>query len=108
VIERIAAEVESQKMGCERLEAIDAALANESAAILVKDEKRAVEVADTLAAEHVNLAVKTPRRLLAKLKHGGEFFLGDQTPVAAGDYYAGPRHCLPTGTTARFASGVSV
>ena len=38
----------------------------------------------------------------------GEFFLGDGTPVASGDYYAGPSHCLPTGTTARFTSGLSV
>jgi histidinol dehydrogenase len=52
--------------------------------------------------------VKDPQALLAKLKHGGEFFLGDQTPVAAGDYWAGPSHTLPTATTARFASGVSV
>jgi len=42
------------------------------------------------------------------VRHAGEVFLGDATPVAAGDYYAGPSHCLPTGTTARFTSGVSV
>lgn len=108
VIEGINREVQSQKSGLSRREAIDAALASDSAAILVRDEKQAVEVADTLAAEHVNLAVKEPRRLLGKLRHGGEFFLGDATPVAAGDYLAGPSHCLPTGTTARFASGISV
>ena len=61
-----------------------------------------------IAAEHVNLAVADPERWLDRLDHGGEFFLGDQTPVAAGDYYAGPSHCLPTGSTARFASGISV
>jgi histidinol dehydrogenase len=108
VVERIAAEVERQKAGRRRLAAIEKALANESAAVLAKNQKQALEIADTIAAEHVNLAVKDPRATLAKLKHGGEFFLGDQTPVAAGDYYAGPSHCLPTGTTARFASGISV
>ena len=64
-------------------------------------------MADTIAAEHVTLAVSKPQQWLKRLRHGGEFFLGDGTPVAAGDYYAGPSHCLPTGTTARFASGVS-
>ena len=64
--------------------------------------------ADEIAAEHVNLAVEDPDAWLPRLRNGGEFFLGDQTPVAAGDYYAGPSHCLPTGTSARFASGISV
>ncbi|MEX1088275.1 MAG: histidinol dehydrogenase [Phycisphaeraceae bacterium] len=108
VIERIIAQIEAQKFDRARLEAIEAALANESAAVLVKTPAQAVEVANRIAAEHVNLAVKDPRAWLKRVRHGGEFFLGDGTPVAAGDYYAGPSHCLPTGTTARFASGVSV
>jgi len=90
-----------------RRAAIEAALRDESCALLVADEAQAVEVANELAAEHVNLAVRDPQSLLAKLRHGGEFFLGDQTPVAAGDYLAGPSHSLPTGTTARFSSGIS-
>ena len=108
VIQRITQEVEKQKSERFRLPAIEAALTNESAALIVKDENQAVQLADMIAAEHVNLAVKNPAKLLARIRHGGEFFLGTQTPVAAGDYYAGPSHCLPTGTTARFASGVSV
>ncbi|MCC6579876.1 MAG: histidinol dehydrogenase [Phycisphaeraceae bacterium] len=91
-----------------RRDAIESALKTESAALLVRDADQAAQVADTIAAEHVNLAVADPSQWLGRLKHGGEFFLGDQTPVAAGDYYAGPSHCLPTGTTARFASGISV
>jgi len=91
-----------------RSEIIERALESDSAAILVADEEEAVAVADRVAAEHVNLAVSDPERLLGRLRNGGEFFLGDQSPVATGDYYAGPSHCLPTGTTARFASGVSV
>ena len=107
-VKHITREVERQKTERRRQPAIDAALARESAAIIVRNESQAVEVADILAAEHVNLAVKDPRKLLERIRHGGEFFLSDRTPVAAGDYYAGPSHCLPTGTTARFASGVSV
>ena len=86
---------------------IERALENDSAAVVVADEDEAVAVADRVAAEHVNLAVADPEGLLARLRNGGEFFLGDQSPVATGDYFAGPSHCLPTGTTARFASGVS-
>ncbi len=108
VLGAILAEVESQRTQRIRQTAIAAALQNESAAILCRDQKQAVELANTLAAEHVNLAVRHPQKLLSQIRHGGEFFLGDQTPVAAGDYYAGPSHCLPTGTTARFAGGVSV
>ena len=108
VIDRILTELDRQRSQRGRVEAIDRALADESCALLCRDEAHAIELADTLAAEHVNLAVADPRALLNKLRHGGEFFLGHQTPVAAGDYYAGPSHCLPTGTTARFTSGISV
>ncbi len=91
-----------------RVEAIEASLDKWSAAMLVPDEVVAADVANRLAAEHVNLAVADPDAWLGRLRHGGEVFLGDQTPVAAGDYFAGPSHCLPTGTTARFGSGISV
>ena len=106
-VDEIAAQVDSQLTERGRSEIIERALAEESMALVVTDETHAVEVADQIAAEHVNLAVADPEHLLTRLRNGGEFFLGDQTPVAAGDYYAGPSHCLPTGTTARFASGVS-
>ncbi|MCC7147417.1 MAG: histidinol dehydrogenase [Phycisphaeraceae bacterium] len=110
VLESILAEVERQLPARRRIEAIRKALANESIVALVKDRAQAVELGNELAAEHVNLAVaaKDMSWWLERIVHGGEFFLGDTTPVAAGDYYAGPSHCLPTGTTARFASGISV
>ncbi len=91
-----------------RRAAIEPALRDWSAAILVPDEAACIEVVDAIAAEHVTLAVADPQSWLKKLSHGGAWFLGDQTPVASGDYYAGPSHCLPTGTTARFSSGLSV
>lgn len=108
VLERVLREVEAQARGRERFEAIGKALREESCAVRVEDENAAAEAADRFAAEHVNLAVADPDGFLARVCHGGEFFLGDATPVAAGDYYAGPSHTLPTGTTARFSSGVSV
>jgi histidinol dehydrogenase len=107
VVERIVAEVDAQLAARGRSKIIERALEADSAAIVVADEDQAVELADRVAAEHVNLAVADPERLLGRLRNGGEFFLGDVSPVATGDYYAGPSHCLPTGTTARFASGIS-
>ncbi len=108
VLGRIEAELDRQLAERGRAPAIEVALRDDSAALLVANEDEAAEVADAIAAEHVSLAVADPDAWLSRLANGGEFFLGDQTPVAAGDYYAGPSHCLPTGTTARFASGISV
>jgi len=108
VLGAVAKELDRQLAKRGRAPAIEVALRDDSAALLVRDEDEAAEVADAIAAEHVSLCVREPDAWLARLDNGGEFFLGDQTPVAAGDYYAGPSHCLPTGTTARFASGISV
>ncbi|MDX1683103.1 MAG: histidinol dehydrogenase, partial [Phycisphaeraceae bacterium] len=108
VVEAVIDAVARQVPERDRSPAIEKALAEESAAMLVADPDAAVAVATTVAAEHVSLAVADPKTWLDRIDHGGEFFLSDHTPVAAGDYYAGPSHCLPTGTTARFASGVSV
>lgn len=108
VVDTVVAEVENQLKERQRNDAIVAALRDESCAVIAKDEPQAYEIANTFAAEHVNLAVANPQAALEKVRHAGEVFLGDQTPVAAGDYHAGPSHCLPTGTTARFTSGVSV
>src|SRR5215212_8471387 len=69
---------------------------------------RLIELANRFAAEHVNLQTADDQAVLAKLVHAGAVFVGPFSPVAAGDYVAGPSHCLPTNTTARFSSGISV
>lgn len=107
VLDAIVRQVGEQVRSRERRGAIEAALCDESCAVQVVDAAQAVEVANTIACEHVNLAVADPDAVLSELRHAGEVFLSDKTPVAAGDYFAGPSHCLPTGSTARFASGVS-
>jgi histidinol dehydrogenase len=106
VIDKIAAEIDKQLPERSRRSAIEASFKDASFAVVVKDEDDASAWVDTFAAEHVNLAVADPDAFLEKIKHGGEVFLGD-TPVASGDYYAGPSHTLPTDTTGRFTSGVS-
>jgi histidinol dehydrogenase len=78
------------------------------AVILVRDFDEAAALTDRLAPEHLQLMVSDPAALLAKIRHAGAAFLGRFSPEALGDYVAGPNHVLPTGRTARFASGLSV
>jgi histidinol dehydrogenase len=73
-----------------------------------RDLTRAIAKANDLAGEHVELFVKRPQVCLDNLKNGGTFFLGEWSPTAMGDYWAGSSHVLPTGRSARFASGLSV
>ncbi len=107
VAQRILTALELQLQQRSRSDAIRQALIEESCIVLARNEQHACDLANELATEHLNLAVSDPQALMPLLRHAGEIFLGHQTPVAAGDYYAGPSHCLPTGTTARFTSGVS-
>ncbi|MEP9410904.1 MAG: histidinol dehydrogenase [Candidatus Brocadia sp.] len=76
--------------------------------ILTKNIDECVETANTLAPEHLQIMTRNPRALLPGIKHAGAIFLGAYTPVALGDYIAGPSHVLPTSGTARFSSGLSV
>ena len=91
-----------------RAAALEKSLVNHSAIIVSSSMDELIELANRFAAEHVNLQVKDTDEVLAKLRHAGAVFVGPWSPVAAGDYVAGPSHCLPTNTTARFSSGVSV
>ncbi len=78
--------------------------------IIVLDElrKNAVNIVNTLAPEHTELAVEEPHKMAEHITHSGALFLGRHTPEAIGDYIAGPNHVLPTARTARYASGLSV
>lgn len=76
--------------------------------ILTKNLEQAIEVANKIAPEHLEIIVKNPRRIMKKITHAGAIFLGSFSPTAVGDYVAGPSHVLPTLGTARFFSGLSV
>jgi histidinol dehydrogenase len=73
----------------------------------VADEADAIELTNLLAPEHLHISTADPERLAEKLTSAGAIFMGHHTPVAAGDYAAGPSHVLPTGGTARWASGLT-
>jgi histidinol dehydrogenase len=77
------------------------------AVILVQDADEACRLTDEISPEHLHIATDDAERLAGKIRHAGAIFLGNYTPVALGDYAAGPSHVLPTSGTARFASGLS-
>ncbi len=78
------------------------------AVLLVRDWDEAVELTNRLAPEHLQIMTAEPEALFRRIRHAGAAFLGRHCPEAVGDYVAGPNHVLPTGRTARFASGLSV
>jgi histidinol dehydrogenase len=78
------------------------------AIILVRDWEEAATLSDRLAPEHLQIMTAEPETLFARVRHAGAVFLGRFCPEAIGDYVAGPNHVLPTGRSARFASGLSV
>lgn len=103
----VTAEVERQAAALSRSPAIRKSVDNDSAILVSQSWDELIEWANAFAAEHVNLQTRDDDAILAKLRHGGAIFVGPYSPVAAGDYVAGPSHCLPTNTTARFGSGIS-
>ena len=74
--------------------------------ILTKNLDEAAEISNKIAPEHLEILIKNPSRVLKKIKNAGAIFLGPYSPVAVGDYVAGPSHVLPTGGSARFFSGL--
>jgi len=85
-----------------------ASLSGRGAIILVKDLDEAMDVANELAPEHLELSVDNPERYLEKIRHAGAIFMGRHSSEALGDYCAGPNHVLPTSGTARFSSPLGV
>ncbi len=78
------------------------------ATIVIGDWDEACRLVDRLAPEHLQIVTRDPWAIFERVRHAGSVFLGHATPEAVGDYVGGPNHVLPTGRTARFASGLSV
>lgn len=99
------------KVQCEKLERKDIikeSLKNYGAVIVCSDMAQAVEFANELAPEHLEVCCKNPMEYVGKLDNAGSVFLGNYSPEPLGDYFAGPNHVLPTSGTARFFSPLSV
>jgi histidinol dehydrogenase len=103
----VAVELDQQLAHLSRGDAARQCLKEFGAMILVRDRDHAAGLADLLATEHLHIACRDPEELLANIRCAGAVFLGPHSPVPVGDYAAGPSHVLPTGATARFASGLS-
>jgi len=106
--EAVCAEVARQCRRLPRARIAEVAVRDHGAVVLTRDLAEAVAIANRLAPEHLELAVADPFAWLPAVRHAGAIFLGRHTPEVVGDYLAGPNHVLPTGATARFASGLSV
>lgn len=105
--EAVARAVEEQLAALPGAAELRRGLAELSAIVVTRTLQECVELADRIAPEHLVIMTEDPEAVCAKVQSAGAIFLGDFSPVAAGDYVAGPSHCLPTGRTARFASGLT-
>ena len=107
LLDSVEAEVSRRLETLPRREIAASALEANGALVLTASLEEAVDVANRLAPEHLELLVADPDALLARVRSAGAVFLGGATPEVVGDYVAGPNHVLPTGGTARFASALS-
>ncbi len=110
--EKLAKEVKKElEVQCEKLERKDIikdSINNYGSVIICSDMTQAVDFANELAPEHLEVCCENPMEYIGKLDNAGSIFLGNYSPEPLGDYFAGPNHVLPTSGTARFFSPLSV
>jgi len=106
--EKIVCELEEQVSALEREVIARESLSKRGSIFVAESLSEAVDLANLIAIEHLELMIADPWSQVPKIKHAGAIFLGSHTPEAAGDYLAGPNHVLPTMGTARFASALGV
>ena len=101
-------EIEAQLPKLEREEIARASVENNGKIIVAETLDQAIDIANEIAPEHLELCVDNPFDYLDKIRHAGSVFMGRNCPEALGDYFAGPNHTLPTSGTAKFSSPLSV
>lgn len=108
LLERVKLALENRIASVAHQDRVRASFAGEQSALMLVDSvEHAVVVANALAPEHLEVMVERPQEILPQLTNAGAIFVGDYTPVSAGDYLAGSNHVLPTGGAAKFSSGLS-
>jgi histidinol dehydrogenase len=107
-LERVARAMDERVKDLPRAAIVRASIGSRGALVKVRSLDEAVDVANRIAPEHLELAVDDPRALLPRVRHAGAVFLGRHTPEAFGDYCAGPNHVLPTSRSARFSNPLGV
>lgn len=107
--EEVSLALERQISGLPRADIARASIDNNGKIIVAEDDLMlAIDIANEIAPEHLELCVDNPFDYLDKIRHAGSIFMGKYCPEALGDYFAGPNHTLPTSGTARFSSPLSV
>lgn len=106
LIKAVKIELDRQLASLSRGDLARQSLEDYGALILAQSADEAAKLTDRLATEHLHISTANPETLLKQVRNAGAIFLGHHTPVALGDYVAGPSHTLPTGGTARFANGL--
>ncbi|MCI0681661.1 MAG: histidinol dehydrogenase [Gemmataceae bacterium] len=107
LLDQVQAALEKQLATLDRAAQARSSLEAFGALVLVRDEEQAIEWTNLLGPEHLHIMTADPKATAARIDNAGAIFLGPYSPVALGDYAAGPSHVLPTGGTARFTSGLS-
>ena len=107
-IEQVQASINKLLPEMPRAKVIQASLTNRALLIQVKDMNEACDIANDIAAEHLEICALEPRKWAEKIRHAGAIFMGNYTSESLGDYCAGPNHVLPTARTARFSSPLGV
>jgi histidinol dehydrogenase len=107
-IEQVQASMNKLLPEMPRAKVIEASLTNRALLIQVRDMSEACEIANAIAAEHLEICAADPRKWAEKIRHAGAIFMGNYTSESLGDYCAGPNHVLPTARTARFSSPLGV
>ncbi len=107
LLDEVSEALESQLAPLSRGNLARESLESFGALILTRSRKEAIACANQIAPEHLHIATRDAEAVLELIENAGAIFLGPHTPVALGDYVAGPSHVLPTGGTSRFASGLS-
>jgi histidinol dehydrogenase len=107
LIDQLKTALQNQLASLKRGDLARQSLEDYGALILAGSPAEAAELTDLLAPEHLHISMSDPDSMLAQIQNAGAIFMGHFTPVAMGDYVAGPSHVLPTGGTARFANGLA-
>lgn len=107
-IDQVQASIDRLLPEMPRAKVIEASLVNRALLIQVRDMNEACEIANAIAAEHLEICAVEPRQWAEKIRHAGAIFMGNYTSESLGDYCAGPNHVLPTARTARFSSPLGV
>jgi histidinol dehydrogenase len=108
IAEEVVSKISQYVKSVERSEILEKSIRNNGAVILTSSVDEAVEIANDIAPEHLELMTEEPFSIMPKIKNAGAIFLGKYSPEPVGDYMAGPNHVLPTGGTAKFFSPLGV